>query len=116
MLTNGASLLGMNLRIFGTQRVAAEVTDEGVQLIRSELDWRGYPDITVKKDVPVRWVIHAEARKLTACNSEIVIPALGMRIPLAEGDTVIEFTANDVGVIPYTCWMGMLHGSITVTD
>ncbi|MBR0425896.1 MAG: sulfite exporter TauE/SafE family protein [Clostridia bacterium] len=116
MLTNGASLIGWNLRIFDVQKAEAAAMEETAQQIRSELDWRGYPDITVKKGVPVRWVIHAEARKLTACNSEIVIPALEMRIPLKEGETVIEFTATDAGVIPYTCWMGMLHGSITVTE
>lgn len=116
MLTNGASLIGWNLRIFDVQKTEAAAMEETAQQIRSELDWRGYPDITVKKGVPVRWVIHAEARKLTACNSEIVIPALEMRIPLKEGETVIEFTATDAGVIPYTCWMGMLHGSITVTE
>lgn len=116
MLTNGASLLGLNLRVFGTQSIEAAATDDAVQQIRSELDWRGYPDITVKKGVPVQWVLHAEARKLNACNSEIVIPALGLRIPLEEGDNLIEFTADDAGVIPYTCWMGMLHGSITVTE
>lgn len=64
----------------------------------------------------MQWVLHAEARKLNACNSEIVIPALGLRIPLEEGDNLIEFTADDAGVIPYTCWMGMLHGLITVTE
>ena len=116
MLTNSASLFGMNLRFLGTQSAAAAETEEGIQQIRSELDWRGYPDITVKKGVPVRWTIHAEARKLNSCNSEIVIPALGMRVPLAEGDTIIECTAEDAGIIPYTCWMGMLHGTITVKD
>ncbi len=116
MLTNGASLMGLNLRVFGTQSAEASASEGAVQQIRSELDWRGYPDITVKKGVPVRWTIHAEARKLTSCNSEIVIPALGMRIPLSEGDNLIEFTAEEAGVIPYTCWMGMLHGSITVTE
>ena len=35
-------------------------------------------------------------------------------VPLSEGDNVVEFTVDTPGVIDYTCWMGMLHGSITV--
>lgn len=40
--------------------------------------------------------------------------ALDLRVPLRPGDNVVEFTADEPGVIPYTCWMGMLRGSITV--
>ena len=92
------------------------MVEERVQTVNSELEWRGYPDITVKAGVPVRWVIHAEAGRITGCNNEMVIPALNLRVPLQEGDNVVEFTAQEPGVIPYTCWMGMLHGSITVEE
>lgn len=73
-------------------------------------------DITVKAGVPVRWNIHAEAEKITGCNNEMVIPALDLRIPLEPGDNIVEFTAEEPGVIPYTCWMGMLRGSITAVE
>ena len=85
-------------------------------MVHSELEWRGYPDITVKAGLPVRWMIHAAEGRITGCNNEMVIPALNLRVPLQEGDNVIEFTAAEPGVIPYTCWMGMLRGSITVEE
>ena len=85
-------------------------------LVESELDWRGYPDITVKAGIPVRWNIHAEAEKITGCNNEMVIPALNLRVPLSEGANIVEFTVDAPGVIPYTCWMGMLRGTITVDE
>ena len=114
MLTNGLSLAGVNPGLASANIKTAVISDD-VQQVYSELDWRGYPDITVEAGKPVRWVISAEERKLTGCNNEIVIPGLQMRIPLKAGDNVIEFQADEPGVIPYTCWMGMLHGSITVT-
>ena len=46
----------------------------------------------------------------------MVIPALGLRVPLSEGDNIVEFTVGEPGVIPYTCWMGMLRGTITVDE
>ena len=117
MLTRGLTLSGVQVRL-PTQAVQtnASVATEDYQTVNSELEWRGYPDITVKAGVPVRWVIHAEPCRITGCNNEMVIPALNLRVPLQEGDNVVEFTAQEPGVIPYTCWMGMLHGSITVED
>ncbi|MBQ9211938.1 MAG: sulfite exporter TauE/SafE family protein [Clostridia bacterium] len=117
MLTRGLSLSGVQVKLPGqlTQADAA-VVEEGYQNVSSELDWRGYPDITVKANVPVHWVIHADEGKITGCNNEMVIPGLNLRVPLQEGDNVVEFTAAQPGVIPYTCWMGMLHGSITVEE
>ena len=39
-----------------------------------------------------------------------------MTIPLKPGDNVISFTPDTSGVIAYSCWMGMIRGSITVVD
>lgn len=115
MLTNGLALAGVQPRLPGTASDVAAAS-AGVQEVRSELDWRGYPDITVAAGTPVKWIIHADAEKITGCNNEMVIPALDLRVPLSPGDNVVEFTADAPGVIPYTCWMGMLRGTITVEE
>ena len=116
MLSNSLTLAGVPLR-FGGAAVSDDASGDGnLQLVYSELDWGDYPDITVKAGVPVRWTIHAEAEKITGCNNEMVIPALDLRVPLSPGDNIVEFTADEPGVIPYTCWMGMLRGSITATE
>lgn len=114
MLLNGAALAGVRLPQTSARASDTASAAEGVQLVRSELEWRSYPDITVQAGVPVRWVIHAEENRITGCNNEMVIPSLELRVPLQPGDNVVEFTADEPGVIPYTCWMGMLRGSITV--
>ncbi len=116
MLLNGAALAGVRLPELSDRAADTASAEEGVQLVRSELEWRSYPDITVQAGVPVRWVIHAEEDRITGCNNEMVIPALDLRVPLHPGDNVVEFTADEPGVIPYTCWMGMLRGSITVEE
>ena len=114
MLSNSAALAGVRLPNLSERAADTAAAEDGVQLVRSELEWRSYPDITVKAGTPVRWVIHAEENRITGCNNEMVIPALGLRVPLHAGDNVVEFTVDEPGVIPYTCWMGMLRGSITV--
>ena len=116
MLSNGLSLSGIQLSIPRGATSDVAVSAANIQTVESELDWRGYPDITVEAGVPVRWNIHAEAEKITGCNNEMVIPALHMRVPINTGDNIVEFTLDEPGVIPYTCWMGMLRGTITVDE
>ena len=114
MLNNGLSLAGILLNYAENSQTGVSAVEEGVQLVQTELDWRSYPDITVRANMPVRWIMHAEKEKITGCNNEIVIPALDLHFPLSVGDNVLEFFVNEPGIIPYTCWMGMLHGTITV--
>lgn len=116
MLANGLALAGFQPGRAGKGTEAAVNQSAGVQEVYSELDWRRYPDITVRAGMPVRWNVYAGEGRITGCNREMVIPALNLRVPLQEGDNFIEFTADTPGVIEYTCWMGMLHGSITVTE
>lgn len=116
MLSNGLNLAGVRIGSPGGTASDAAIAGADVQIVESELDWRGYPDITVKAGVPVRWNVHAEKEKITGCNNEMVIPALDLRVPLSPGDNIVEFTVDEPGVIPYTCWMGMLRGSITVEE
>ena len=46
----------------------------------------------------------------------MVMPALNLCVPLSEGDNIVEFTVDEPGVILYTCWMGMLRGTITAVE
>ena len=116
MLTNALSLGGLLIPSVSDAPGILTQASADVQYIETELDWREYPAFTVQKGIPVRWVLHAEERKLTGCNNEIVIPALNLRIPLHAGENVIEFTADSAGEIPYSCWMGMIRSTITVTE
>lgn len=93
----------------------AELAD-GIQVVTSTLSPGRYPDITVQAGTPVRWVIDAPAGSITGCNYKMLIQEYGIVHTFQEGENVIEFTPTQPGTISYSCWMGMLHGSIFVTD
>ena len=116
MLSGGLALAGVDTAASVPGVNGQAVIQDGVQYVHSDLDYRSYPTITVQAGIPVRWTLTAEEGKLNGCNNEIVIPAYGMSIPLHVGDNVIEFTPEQSGTIPYTCWMGMLPGRIVVVD
>ncbi|WNB75121.1 urease accessory protein UreH domain-containing protein [Methylomonas koyamae] len=69
---------------------------------------------TLRKGVPVKWVI--DAKELNECNKEIVVPDYGLDIKLRKGLQVVEFTPKEAGVVPWSCWMGMIPGTFIVVE
>ena len=114
MLSQGAALAGM-LPAAAQPGVQAQA-EAGVQVVRSTLLPNSYPSITVQAGVPVRWEIDAPSGSINGCNNRLIIPALGMEYTFHTGKNVITFTPEHSGTLPYTCWMGMIRGVITVED
>ncbi len=93
------------------------ITTEGkYQVIEMDVTRGGWvPDTFVlKKGVPVKWKING--KEITGCNNAIQSPKLGLEFDIKQGEQVIEFTPNEEGVIPFSCWMGMIPGSFIVKD
>ena len=122
MMQNGFALAGVNTVLPAGQAVMRESQDgvaavqDGVQVVHTTLDYRSYAPITVQAGMPVRWTISAESRVLNGCNNALVIPEFGIQKTLEAGENVIEFTPQEGGVFPYSCWMGMIRSTITVVE
>ncbi|MDD1622142.1 MAG: sulfite exporter TauE/SafE family protein [Methylococcaceae bacterium] len=69
---------------------------------------------TLRKGIPVKWVING--KELNECNKAIVVPRYGLDIQLKPGIQVIEFTPTETGVVPWSCWMGMIPGTFIVVE
>jgi sulfite exporter TauE/SafE/copper chaperone CopZ len=129
MFSNGTALsgLGAGFDSFGSfapnaapgaaQNAAAVNSASGeFQDITTPLTRRGYPALTVKAGTPVRWNLYAEKGTINGCNNAIVIPEFKIEKRLQAGDNIIEFTPAKAGKFRYSCWMGMIRGTITVVD
>jgi sulfite exporter TauE/SafE len=90
--------------------------DLGPQVVNSTLSPYGYPNITVEAGRPVKWIINAPQGTINGCNYRFIIREYGIAYEFKTGENVVEFTPNRVGNIPYTCWMGMIPGTITVVS
>lgn len=88
--------------------------ENGVQVVKMSEGSRGYfPNkFTIKKDVPVRWVINAE--NPYSCASFLVVPKLNIEKTLKAGENIIEFTPQQEGRINFSCSMGMYTGYFKV--
>ncbi|WP_342756242.1 sulfite exporter TauE/SafE family protein [Kineothrix sedimenti] len=96
--------------------VVGEKTEDGEQVVNSTLSSGRYPDITVQAGMPVKWVIDAPQGSINGCNNEIYIREYGIQHKFTEGENIIEFTPEETGTFQYTCWMGMIRGTITVVE
>ncbi len=114
MFSQGFRLSGQSVGTADSGGTVAQTED--VQVIKSTLSSGAYPDITVRAGVPVRWVIDAPQGSVNGCNYDMVIGAYGIEYQFQTGENVIEFTPTQTGTYDYTCWMGMISGTITVVD
>lgn len=119
MIFNNSALIGANVpKISLTENKENTVVSEiknGTQYVTTELRVNSYTPIKVTNGIPVKWTVIADESTLNGCNSEIVIPEYNISAKLESDETVIEFTPEDTGTFAYTCWMGMIRSSITVS-
>lgn len=73
-------------------------------------------EFRIKKDVPVKFVVNAI--RVNGCSDEVIIRRLNLTTgKLKNGDrAVLEFTPTKTGVIPFSCWMGMINGRFIVEE
>ena len=116
-ISNGLNLVGIR-DVFAKKDVLAQDKNvkivNGVQIVKMTQKADGYfPNkFTIKKGVPVKWIITSESQY--SCASSIVSQGLGIRSSLKLGENIFEFTANKIGTIRFTCSMGMYTGSFNV--
>ncbi len=92
------------------------ILKDGYQEIRMDVLRSGWSPnkFVLKKGVPVKWIING--KELTGCNNAIQVPKLGLKFNLKPGIQTFEFTPNEEGTIPFSCWMGMIPGVFVVKD
>lgn len=122
-ISNGYSLAGWQLPSGGGQTAGTDIKSDpnvtmenGVQVVRMKEVSSGYAPnkFTIKKGVPVKWVIDAQAPN--SCASSLVVSSLKIRKTLKKGENIIEFTPTETGKIPFSCAMGMYTGVFNVVD
>jgi sulfite exporter TauE/SafE len=107
---------GAGPRDRGRAEARAELAGDGFQAVSTTLQPGSYPAITVRAGIPVRWTMDAPVGSINGCNNRIFIPKYDVEHKFTEGENVIEFTPGEAGTVRYSCWMGMIRGTITVVE
>ena len=96
------------------ERVAAAVTDTGVQEVKVTVKGGYAPDvIVVKEGRPVRLNFYRD--ETASCSEQVVLGDFGIARDLpAYKTTAVEFTPEKTGEFTFTCGMNMMRGKIVV--
>lgn len=120
-ISNGWNLTGVSLAASQTDDAVTasdpNVTlENGFQIVRMAENSNGYSpnSFTIKKDIPVKWIITANAPY--SCASAVVLSKYKIHKNLVAGENTIEFTPTEVGRLPFSCSMGMYTGVFNVID
>lgn len=117
MFSQGSRLSGLiRTDIFASPENNTAYIDGDIQVVNSVLSAGKYPSITVKQGIPVKWTIDAPEKSINGCNYKMIIEDYGLEYSFKKGNNIIEFTPENKGRFQYYCWMGMIQGSILVTD
>ncbi len=120
LLNQGLTLVGKGVVVSAGDAGNATVQQNGTapefQEIHMNVTYYGFEPntFTLKKGVPVRWVIKGVS--LTSCNNRIIVPDYGLEFDVQPGEQVIEFTPNESGEVKWSCWMGMIPGKFEVVE
>lgn len=116
MFQNGLNLAGVGISYGKNNTPVKAEMKHGVQEVRIDLESGSYTPIIVEKGTRVRWIVNAKDGTLNGCNNKMIVREYGIAKKLSHGETVIEFTPEETGTIPYSCWMGMIRSSIYVVE
>ncbi len=125
-LSSGARLFGFTGRVTpstvpsASTSGSATLPDAGsaatTQRIEMHVRYSGFEPavLHVRKGIQVMFVVYGD--EVTGCTSRLIIPSLNISQDIKAGENIITFTPEQVGSIPYSCWMGMVRGTIVVDN
>ncbi len=92
------------------------VAGDSARTVSMTVDARGYhcEPVILQLGKPVLWLVQVE--ELTPCNRTLIVPAFDLELDLKVGSNVIQWTPIQPGVIGFSCWMGMMKGSLIVGE
>lgn len=116
MVGRGLNLSGIGVAAASSGSGSTAQVQDGVQVVKTKFTSGKYVPIVVKKGIPVKWIITVTDADLNGCNNPVTIPKYNISKKLVAGDNEIDFTPDEEGTVPYTCWMGMISSTIKVVS
>lgn len=103
-----------------TSQIAGELPPmvNGKQVVKISASSSGYTPnrIRMRANTPTRWEV--TANNISGCTNAIISRSLfDGQIDLTDGTTSVkEFTSPKPGIYKFSCWMGMVSGTVEIVD
>ena len=119
-MQNGMTIMGYPLKLPRFERapiaLAGVVMEGDTQVMKMNVDYDGYSpnNFVIKRGVKTRWEVNLKSAG--GCVTVLQSSKLGIQKLLTMGKNNFEFTPTELGIIPFSCSMGMYRGEITVIN
>ncbi|HUX36687.1 MAG TPA: sulfite exporter TauE/SafE family protein [Rectinemataceae bacterium] len=100
----------------GSDDIPRARIEGGFQTVVTVFGSNNYMPFYVQAGLPVHWIIRIKKEDITGCNRTVIVPAYRIRKDLQPGDNLIVFTPTKAGIVPYSCWMGMIRSAFGVVE
>jgi len=112
----GFSSLGISTEVAETDEQSFAIIEDGYQVVNLYVDpYYSTEDVKVKKDLPVKLLIHVE--KVSGCTANIMVPKYDVNTDLSAGETYeLIFTPTVAENLKITCWMSMVNTYLNVVE
>lgn len=114
---NGLALLGFNPSLAQASDATASQISNEKQIIKMNVTDRGTYEpnvLSVVAGIPVEWQIHGA--DFMGCGNSLILRNFGVSTYLNPGDNIVRFTPDQPGRYPFSCSMGMIRGTMIVTE
>jgi plastocyanin domain-containing protein len=101
----------------GAFAVATNIVEAHTRTIKIRVDKNGFSPSSIEVEAGHKLNLVFNRADKNNCGNKVVFPKLKIRKNLPVGkDVIVSFTPTEAGQVTFTCGMGMMKGSIVVTD
>jgi len=111
------ALTALIVGLGGAFFVQSNVVEAHTRTIKIRVDKNGFSPASIEVEAGHKLNLVFSRADKNNCGNVVVFPKLKIRKNLPVGkDVIVSFTPTEAGNIAFTCGMGMMKGSLVVTD
>ena len=97
--------------------VKTSVVEAHTRTVKIRVDKNGFSPSSIEVEAGHKLNLVFNRADKDNCGGTVVFPKLKIRRNLPVGkDVIVSFTPTDAGTVTFSCGMGMMKGSIVVSD
>ncbi len=111
------ALAALVVGVGGAFTVKTSVVEAHTRTVKIRVDKNGFSPSSIEAEAGHKLNLVFNRADKNNCGSVVVFPKLKVRKTLPVGkDVIVSFTPTKAGQVTFTCGMGMMKGSIVVSE
>ncbi len=111
------ALIALIVGLGGTFALVTNVVEAHTRTVKIKVDKNGFSPSSIEVEAGHKLNLVFNRADKNNCGNVVVFPKLKIRKNLPVGkDVIVSLTPTEAGNITFTCGMGMMKGSLVISD